>query len=89
MYITVENNVHHTEILSRINVLIRDIFDEDDLVVTDDTIAEEVDAWDSANHIRLMLAIMEEFNIEFNGREINASENVGELVDLVASKLKA
>ena len=76
------------EILSRINVLIRDVFDEDDLVVHNDTIAEDVDAWDSANHIRLMIAIMEEFHIEFKGSEIAAPENVGELVELVASKLK-
>jgi acyl carrier protein len=80
--------VGNDEILSRINVLIRDVFDEDDLVVHNDTIAEDVDAWDSANHIRLMIAIMEEFHIEFKGSEIAAPENVGELVELVASKLK-
>ncbi len=78
-----------SEILSRLNVLIRDAFDEDDLVVDDDTVADDVDAWDSANHIRLMLAVMEEFHIEFKGGEIAAPENVGELVDLIASKLKA
>jgi acyl carrier protein len=80
--------VDRATILSKINVLIRDAFDEDDLTVDEDTVAEDVDAWDSANHIRLMLAIMEEFNIQFKGNEVTAPENVGELIDLIASKLK-
>jgi acyl carrier protein len=81
--------VDRTEILSKINVLVRDVFDDDELVLQEDTIADDIDDWDSANHIRLMLAIMEEFQIEFKGSEIAAPENVGELVDLVSSKLKA
>ena len=79
----------HAKILEKINVLARDIFDDEDLVLEPDTISEDVDDWDSANHIRLMVAIMEEFHIEFKGSEVAAPDNVGELVDLVASKLPA
>jgi acyl carrier protein len=81
--------VDHDEILSSINELMRDIFNEEDLVATDEMTADDVDDWDSHNHVRLMVAIQERFNIEFNGKEVNAPENVGELVEIVASKLKS
>jgi acyl carrier protein len=77
------------DIFSKINEIMRDIFDEETLVASDETNADDIDDWDSANHIRLMVAIEEAFHIEFNSEEVTAPENVGELVDLVASKLKA
>jgi acyl carrier protein len=80
--------VDRSQILSKINELIRDVFDEDDLVVTDETEAEDVDEWDSTNHVRLIVAIEEAFHVQFTTDEITAPENVGQLVDLVASKLK-
>jgi acyl carrier protein len=63
------------------------VFDEEDLVATDETSAEDVADWDSANHVRLIVAVEEVFHIQFTTDEITAPENVGELVDLVASKL--
>jgi acyl carrier protein len=67
----------------------RDVFDEDDLVAKDDTTAEDVADWDSANHVRLIVALEEAFDIRFETEEITAPETVGELVDLVASKLNS
>ena len=75
------------EVMSKVNDLMRDIFDEEDLNVTDATEAEDVAEWDSANHVRLIVAIEEEFSVTFSAEEITAPENVGELVDLIASKL--
>ncbi len=76
-----------SEIRSKLTELMRDVFDEEDLVATDEMAAEDVADWDSANHVRLMIAIEEEFHITFATDEITAPENVGELIDLIASKL--
>jgi acyl carrier protein len=76
-------------IQSKLTELMRDVFDEEDLVATDEMSAEDVADWDSANHVRLMIAIEEEFHITFDTDEITAPENVGELTDLIASKLKS
>jgi acyl carrier protein len=48
--------------------------------------ADDVADWDSTNHVRLIVAVEEEFGIRFESDEITAPETVGELVDLVASK---
>lgn len=78
--------MNRDEILPRLNELMRDIFDEPDLNVTDETRADDVADWDSANHVRLVVALEEEFGIRFETEEIATPQNVGELVDLIARK---
>jgi acyl carrier protein len=73
-------------IVSKTTELMRDIFDEDDLVANDGMTADDVANWDSTNHVRLIVAIEEQFHIRFENNEITVPENFGELVDLIASK---
>ncbi|WP_206073821.1 acyl carrier protein [Mesorhizobium sophorae] len=79
----------HKKILSIVNELMTGVFDEVDLVATEETTADDVADWDSTNHIRLIMAIEETFKITFSSDEITAPQNVGELVDLISSKLAA
>ena len=85
--LNVESALDHAEILSKLNVLMRDVFDEDDLVATDETVAEDVIEWDSTNHVRLIVAVEEAFSVTFGTEEMLSPQNVGELVDLIGSKL--
>lgn len=75
------------QISNKLQDIMRDVFDEDDLVISDETAAEDVADWDSGNHIRLIVAVEEAFGIMFEAKEINAPQSVGELIDLIASKL--
>ena len=77
------------EIFATVNELMREVFDEDDLDANDDTCADDVAEWDSANHVRLIVAVEEQFGIRFETSEITAPETVGELVDLIAKKMNA
>ena len=74
------------EITSRLTDLMRDIFDEEDLTVSDATTADDVAEWDSTNHVRLMVGVEQEFGVRFEASEITAPQTVGELIDLIASK---
>lgn len=80
-------SVEKQDILQQVQEIVRDITDNDDVTLTLDTKAEDVDGWDSVNHIKIILGIESEFGIRFEVDEINQSENVGDLVDLVSSKL--
>ena len=71
----------------KIQELLRDILDDDEIVLTDDMTASDVVDWDSTNHVRLIVALEEDLGIRFETEEITAPESVGQLVDLVASKL--
>jgi acyl carrier protein len=75
-------------IRAKVQEILRDVMDDDHLVVTDKTVALDVAEWDSTNHVRLMVAIEEEFKIRFESDEITEAENVGELLDQIQSKLR-
>ncbi len=68
--------------------IFRDIFDENDLIISNNTSSEEIEDWDSLNHINLVSAIEKEFKIRFTLEELMTFKNVGALVDLMVEKLK-
>ena len=73
-------------ILTRLCELFQEVFDDDDLVVTRDTSAREVDEWDSLMHINLVLNVEKEFSVRFSSSEVAVLQNVGQLVDLIDAK---
>jgi acyl carrier protein len=73
----------------RIQIVFRDIFDDDSIVLRDDMTAADVENWDSLNHIDMIVAIESEFKIKFTTSEVTSLKNVGELIALVDKKRAA
>ncbi|KJC62759.1 acyl carrier protein [Bradyrhizobium sp. LTSPM299] len=74
------------EVYSKLTGVFRDVFDEDDVALTPQTTADDVDGWDSLSHIRLVLAVSKAFGVKFSASEIGSLKNVGELADLIEKK---
>ncbi|MBR2215647.1 MAG: acyl carrier protein [Selenomonadaceae bacterium] len=75
-------------ILADLQPIFHDIFDDESIVVTNATNAEEIEDWDSLSHIRLVVAIEKHFDIKFAFGELQELKNVGEMIDLIAEKLE-
>jgi len=67
--------------------IFKDIFDEDDLIIKDETNADDIDDWDSLNHINLISAIEKYFKIKFALGELQSLKNVGAMIDLIELKI--
>ena len=74
------------QVYSTLTTVFRDVFDEDDLQLTPQTTADDVDGWDSLSHIRLVLAVSKAFGVKFSASEIGNLKNVGEFADLIEKK---
>ncbi|MBR1171003.1 acyl carrier protein [Bradyrhizobium liaoningense] len=74
------------QIYTKLTSVFRDVFDEDDLSLTPETTADDVDGWDSLSHIRLVLAVSKSFGVKFSASEIGGLKNVGEFVELIQKK---
>lgn len=74
------------EIFKALNEVFQDVFDDEDIVVVDTTTAEDIDDWDSLEHINLIVAVEKKFGIKFTMPEITALKNVGEMVNLILEK---
>tara|TARA_B100001964_G_C14044041_1_gene513948 strand:- start:317 stop:562 length:246 start_codon:yes stop_codon:yes gene_type:complete len=74
------------EVFSEVQDIFRDIFDIDDLVISNATNKNEIEDWDSLNNINLVSAIEQEFKIQFAIGELRTLKDVGAMVDLMMTK---
>lgn len=75
------------EVFERLNEVFRDVFDDDSIVVNDSTTADDIEDWDSLEHINLINAVEEEFGIKFDMGQIVSMKNVGEMVNVIVASL--
>ena len=74
------------EIMNRIQDIFRDIFNDKELVIIETSNAEEIEEWDSFNHINLVSAIEKEFEIKFALGELQEVKNIGDMINLMVKE---
>lgn len=76
------------ELMQRLNEIFCEVFDDDDIVITPELTANDVDGWDSLSHVNLIVTIESRFGIRFSQKELLTFKNVGDLLNCIASKLQ-
>ncbi len=71
------------EVFERLNKVFREILDDDTIELTDETVADDVDGWDSFEHINLVVGVEDEFNMKIPMGKVVTMKNVGEMVDII------
>lgn len=79
--------MNREEVFEKLNEVFRDVFDDESIVVTDTTTANDIEDWDSLEHINLIVAIENKFNIKFKMSEVTGLKNVGEMVDVIMGRI--
>ena len=74
------------KVFADLTTVFRDVFDDDDLMLTPATTAADIEEWDSLNHIRLVLSVEKQFGLSFSAAEVGGLKNVGEFADLIRAK---
>ncbi|MBE6836694.1 MAG: acyl carrier protein [Ruminococcus sp.] len=74
------------EIYERLTVVFRDVFDDETLEINDTTTAEDIEEWDSIEHITLISAVENEFKVRFKMGEVSGMKNVGEMVKIIEER---
>jgi len=77
------------QIYTELTSVFREVFDDDTLVLRPDLTAKDVEAWDSLNHVNLIVAAESHFGIKFKTAEVESLQNVGHFVQLIGQKLAA
>ena len=63
------------------------VFDDDEIELTDEMTAEDVEAWDSLTHVQLIVAVEKAFGVKFSTVEVMKLKNVGEFIKLIEKRL--
>ena len=80
--------MNREEVISKLTEVFRDVFDDEEIVLSDSTTADDIEAWDSLEHISLIAAVEKAFGMRFTMREVSGMKNVGEMVDILLQRGK-
>ena len=75
-----------SEIILKVNDVFKDVFDDENLIIDRNTSSDNIEDWDSLNHIILVVEIEKKLSIRFNSGEISTFKNVGEMCDAILKK---
>lgn len=79
--------MNRSVILAKLQVIFKEELANNDLAITEESSANNVNGWDSLSHIQLISAIEDEFDISFSSKEIMSWKNVGEMIDSIENYL--
>ena len=75
------------QVYETLNEVFRDVFDDESITVTEATTADDIEEWDSLEHINLLAAVEQEFGMKFNMGQVVSMKNVGEMADIIMSQI--
>jgi len=75
------------EVMKEIIPIFREVFEDEDLEITENSNSDNTDGWDSLNHIYLVVAIEEAFNLKFTSLEIQNWKDVGAMAEHISNNV--
>lgn len=80
--------MNREEILEKLNSIFQDAFDDEELTVSENTAAKDVDGWDSLMQITLVFSIESEWHIHFTVEDLDKLKNVGDMITMIQKKME-
>ncbi len=77
------------ETFEQLNSVFCRVFDDNDIKISSETTANDIDGWDSLSHVNLVVAIEKHFGIKFKSSEIMKWKNVGQMHESIKEKLSS
>ncbi|ERI68214.1 hypothetical protein HMPREF1548_04127 [Clostridium sp. KLE 1755] len=87
LYGGMEEKMTREAVFETLNEVFRDVFDDESISVTENTTSNDIEDWDSLEHINLLAAVEQEFGVKFNMGQVVSMKNVGEMADIIISQL--
>ncbi len=75
------------EVFATLNEVFQDVFDDESITVNEGTTADDIEDWDSLEHINLIAAVEQEFGMKFTMGQVVTMKNVGEMADIIMSQI--
>ncbi len=72
---------------TRLQDVFRDVFDDEEIVISEEMTAADIEEWDSLTQVQLLVAVQDEFGVKFSISETTGLKDVGDLLALIEKKL--
>lgn len=75
------------QLLDRVRSIAADVLEVSAAKITPTTSPENLDTWDSVHHLNLVLALEQEFGVQFEPEEIDQMKDIKQILDILGSKV--
>jgi acyl carrier protein len=75
------------QLLDKIQEILREVFEDPDLLINRATTADHVPGWDSLTHMTLIAEIENRFGVKFTFTEVSSINTLGDMADMIAKKI--
>ena len=80
--------MERTEIIEKLTAVFHEVFNDNNIVLSDEMTAKDVENWDSLTHMLMITKVEETFDIKFKLKELNKLKMVGDLINTIETKLQ-
>ena len=77
------------QVYASLTEIFQDVFMRDDIVLSPELTADQVEGWDSFKMIEIIMAVEESFSFKVPTKDLDNLANVGDLARLILEKHKA
>ena len=75
------DEISQDQILEKLTSIFRDLLDDEEIILTWESTAQDIEEWDSLNQIKIILECENIFQVKLKARDIRNLNNVGEMVE--------
>ncbi len=75
------------QIISRLQAIFQDVFDDTSLFIREDMTTEDIEDWDSIEHVYLLISIEKSFGIKMLDA-MEKPESIGKLIDIIEERTR-
>ena len=75
-------------VFEKLTKIFQEYFDDDAIELNEATTADDIEDWDSLEHINLIVTIEKQFNMKFSMGEVTTMKNVGEMVTIIMDRIE-
>lgn len=79
--------MNREEVFVKLTEIFQEYFDDDTIVLSESTTADDIEDWDSLEHINLIVTIEKQFHMKFSMGEVTTMKNVGEMVSIILDRI--
>ncbi len=79
--------MERNEILIKLQDIIREAVDDEEVEISESTVAADVEGWDSLAQVLIVGQLQNEIGVRLSSTEVAACANVGEFVDAIIKKM--
>lgn len=74
-------------ILEKLTEIFRDVLDDEKIILSEETTSDDIEGWDSLNHINIIASVEIDFDVKFEMVTYTSMKRIADIIDYIEAQL--